>query len=242
MRTILDSTTTLSLYGYAIRVIVVYLALLIAVRIMGKQQIAELTPYDFLIAVLFGSLAGLPLVEAKVGVNHTLISMATLTFWQVGLAFLALKVPFVGRLIQGGPLVVVQDGKIIKKNLLRGRYTIDDLLSLLRIKGAPDIADVEFAILESNGQVSVIKKSQARPVTPADLGLPTEYVGIPTVLVEDGQVLYENLVKVHLDMTWLNERLRAFGIQDVNQVFLASLDTSGKLFIETTHQAEEAAP
>ncbi|MDI3280320.1 MAG: DUF421 domain-containing protein [Bacillota bacterium] len=228
---------TQPLFAFAVRTIFIYLALWGAVRLMGKQQIGELTSYDFAVSITFGSLAAHPIVAGEISVGATVISMATLVFWNLAFAFLSMKSPAFGRWVMGSPLVLIRDGLVSKHNLTKARYTLDDLLSLLRLKGVPNPADVEVAVLETNGQLSVIRKSQARPATPADLGLSTQYVGLPTVLIEDGRILYENLAKVGLDKTWLDQQLAACNITSPRDVFLASLDTSGRLFLQTQEEA-----
>ncbi len=112
------------------------------------------------------------------------------------------------------------------------RYNLDDLTIQLRSKDAFNVANVEFAVLEPNGQLSVLLKSQKQTVTAEDLQLPTNYEGVPTELIEDGEIIHANLRQLHLDQQWLMVELRKQGIYDVQQVTFASLDSSGKLYID----------
>lgn len=230
---------TLPLWAILVRAALIYLALLITVRITGKEQISALTPYDFMISILFGSLAAHPLVESRLGVGPTVVSLITLAVLNVALSLGTLKSRRLSRLIGGSPIVLVDQGKLVKRGLREAFWGPDDLLSKLRAKGFPNVADVEFAILETNGKLSVIPKPEKAPLTPADLHAPTTYEGVPAVLIENGRVHYENLAKVGLDYTWLTTQLRNFNLQSPKEVYLASLDTQGKLFLQTQRSADE---
>ena len=118
-------------------------------------------------------------------------------------------------------------------------YTLNDLLEQLRIKNIPNIADVEFAILETNGQLSILPKSQKRPVNPEDISLVTKYEGLPLDLVIDGEINYKNLKKANLDKNWLAAELNKKGINIIDNVFFASLDSNGNLFYQEKARKKE---
>ncbi len=236
---LLRSQPNLPLWAMLVRATLIYLALFIAVRLTGKEQISGLTPYDFMISILFGSLAAHPLTSSVFSVWPAVVSLATLALLNVALSLGTLKSRRLNRLIGGSPIVLVDQGKVVKRGLREAFWGVDDLLSKLRVKGYPNLADVEFAILEANGEVSVVPKPEKAPLTPADLHVPTRYEGVPMLLIENGQVLYENLAKVGLDYTWLSTQLHHFNLQSPKEVYLASLDTEGKLFLQTQRSAEE---
>ena len=119
----------------------------------------------------------------------------------------------------------------MEKNLKKMRYTLDDLLIQLRHRGIFDLKEVEFALLETTGQLSVLKKSQYAPVTPHDLKIPTKYKGLSTELIYDGKVIDINLKRFNLDRAWLEQQLKAQGIQSPREVFLALLNTEGELYV-----------
>jgi len=135
--------------------------------------------------------------------------------------------------MDGSPSIVIRNGKIDIDELAKARYNINELLEQLRTKGYANIADVEFAILETSGNLSVIPKSQKRPLTPADLHIDTGYEGLPLPLVLDGTIQRDNLSDAGLTVDWLVSELAKLGIDDVNEVFFASLDTQGNLFYQT---------
>lgn len=172
-----------------------------------------------------------PLFLPNVALRGALINIALLGLLNIGLSYLALKNAKLRRIIQDEPLVLIQNGKILDKMMGRARFNLDDLLTQLRLVNVANISDVEFAILESNGQLSVILKSQAKPVTPADLKLETSYEGMATVLIEDGNIVEDNLQKNKLTQAWLLTELQSQGVDNVQSVMAAILDTKGKLYI-----------
>ncbi|NHM27242.1 DUF421 domain-containing protein [Desulfofundulus sp. TPOSR] len=212
------------------RTVLIYFIVLLVVRLMGKREIGQLSPFDFVVAIIIAELAAIPMESTNFPLWKGIVPLVTLGILEVILSYLALHSPFLRRLLDGEPQVVIKNGRIIKDELRRARYNLNDLLAQLREKGIVNVGDVEFGVLETSGKLSVIPKSQKRPVTPEDLGLPTSYEGLPAVLVMDGQVLRENLRLVGLDEAWLKKRLAAAGLKP-EQVFLATLGTDGRLFI-----------
>jgi uncharacterized membrane protein YcaP (DUF421 family) len=169
---------------------------------------------------------GIPLVGG-------LIPIFTLLVAQVFLSMVSLKSEKARGIICGTPSVLIENGRIMEGELKRIRYNINDLMEQLRVKNIPNIADVEFAILETGGDLSVIPKSQKRPLMPADMKLPTEYEGLPVTLIIDGYVLEKNLSSINLNKEWLGEELKKFGVTNLKEVLFASIDTGGKLFYQT---------
>lgn len=209
-----------------------FVAILIYTRILGKQQVGQLTFFEYINGITFGSIAAV--LATDVDPNRTwnhflgLTLFATLT-WLGG--YVALISRPARKLISGEPTVVIHNGKILEQNMRKMRYNVDELSMQLREKNVFDIADVEYAILEPDGNLSVLLKSQKRPLTPADLHVPTEYEGVPTEIIVDGEILFQNLKQNNLDEKWLKQQLEAQGIQDVTQVDYAVLRSNGSLYV-----------
>ncbi|HHW45224.1 DUF421 domain-containing protein [Desulfofundulus thermobenzoicus] len=212
------------------RTILIYFIVLLIVRMMGKREIGQLSPFDFVVAIIIAELAAIPMESTGVPLWQGILPMVTLGVLEIALSYIALHSPFLRRLLDGEAQVVIKNGHILKEELRRARYNLNDLLAQLREKGVVNICDVEFGILETSGKLSVIPKSQKRPVTPEDLGISTVYEGLPTVLVMDGAIMKDNLRQVGLDEEWLLGRLAEAGLHP-RRVFLATLGTDGKLFI-----------
>lgn len=208
-----------------------FLWLLIVTKLMGQREVAQLNLFDFIVSISIGGLVSGPLFNPRAGLKGALINVGLLGILNIALAFLSLKNPKFRRIVQEEPIILIQNGKILEDMMRKTRFNLDDLLTDLRLRNIPNISDVEFAILESNGKLSIIPKSQARPVTPGDLKISTEYEGMPTVLIEDGNIVEDNLRDNHLTKEWLFQELRAQGIKDLDNVMAAILDTKGTLFV-----------
>ncbi|MEW6048985.1 MAG: DUF421 domain-containing protein, partial [Bacillota bacterium] len=169
--------------GLAGRTLYFYVLLLVVVRIMGKREIGTLSPWDLVLTIMLAELAALPIENTQVGLLQGAVPILTLLVTQLLISWLTLKSTTARNVIAGTPSIVIKDGRIIEQELRRLRYGVDDLMEQLRQKNIPNINDVEVAVLETNGQLSVIPKSQKRPVCPEDLGIRTSYEGLPIPLV-----------------------------------------------------------
>lgn len=213
------------------RSVIAFVTLFLFARILGKQQITQLTFFEYATGITIGSIAAeLSVNLSAKGLVHW-IGLATWTGCTLLLQWMATRNRQFAKIVEGEPVVVIQNGKIFYKNLRLLRFTIDDLVLQLRQKDVFDLSEVEFAILENNGTLSVLKKSQHQPVTPKDLDLPTAYKGISTELIVDGEVIEQNLKQVQLDREWLLDQLRARGIASPDAVVYASLSTQGELYV-----------
>lgn len=215
-----------------VRTAILYLLVVLIIRIMGKHQIGQLQPFELVITIMISELAAVPMQDTDIPLLHGIIPILTLLFIQISLSLLTLKNETARRIICGGPSILIEKGKINQAELTRLRYNLSDLLEQLRLKDMPNIADVEYAILETSGKLSIIPKSQKRPVNPEDLKLNPPYEGLPVTLIVDGVLKEKNLTRLNLSPEWLQAELQKFGLYSWEQVFLASLDTTGNLFLQ----------
>jgi uncharacterized membrane protein YcaP (DUF421 family) len=214
------------------RTLILYLIVVVIMRIMGKRQIGQLQPFELVIAIMISELASVPMQNTGIPLVNGIIPILTLLIAQLTLSFIGIKSTKARAIICGRPTVLVENGKIKESHLRKEMYTINDLLEQLRIKNIPNIADVEFAILETNGQLSIIPKSQKRPISPQDLNISTQYEGLPLDLIIDGNINYDNLRISGLDSNWLMQELSKFGIHNIKDVLFASLDSEGNLYYQ----------
>ncbi|MFZ5641063.1 MAG: YetF domain-containing protein [Bacillota bacterium] len=215
-----------------IRTLVLFSLVVVVMRVMGKRQVGQLQPFELVVMIMISELAALPMADTGIPLIYGVIPILTLLVAGVFLAYISLKSERARGIICGTPSILVENGKILEKELHKLRYNINDLLEQLRAKNFPNLGDIEFAILETSGQLSVIPKSQKRPVNPEDLQIPTKYEGLPLTLVVDGKVLHKNLAKANLDEDWLKTELARFGINRVDRLLFASLDTQGQLLFQ----------
>lgn len=209
-----------------------FIALLVTTRLVGKQQISHLTFYEFAAAITFGGITAMLAGELNVSVWPIFASLVTFAVLTILAGYVSLQSRPLRKLIQGEPVVVVHNGKIMEGNMAQIRYNLDDLMGQLRNKNVFNISDVEYAILETNGGLSVLLKTQHQPLTPKDLEIPTQYQGVPSELVMDGEVIQQNLEQNRLSEDWLIEQLQMQGIYNIDEVSYASLDSSGKLYVD----------
>ncbi|AZR73160.1 hypothetical protein BBF96_07040 [Anoxybacter fermentans] len=218
------------------RTFFLYFLLLVMIRIMGKRELGQLSPFDFVVAIMIAELAAIPMEDESIPIINGILPIVILVILQILLSYLTLKNETIRRWINGSPSILIKNGKIQTKEMKKARCNINDILESLRKKNIFDISDVEFAILETSGQLSVMPKSQKRPVTPEDLGIPTSYEGLPTPLIMDGKINHKNLLEINLTEEWLRDQLRKQGVQSVEDVVFASLNTKGELFFATKEQ------
>ena len=215
-----------------IRTLILYVVVVVVMRCMGKRQIGQLQPFEFVVAIMISDLATRPMQDLNESLLRGIIPILTLLSGQLLLSFLSIKSYHARNFICGTPKILIENGKIIENNLINEVYNLSDLLEQLRIKNIPNISDVEFAILETNGELSIIPKSQKRPLTPSDMNIPTEYEGVPFPLVIDGKLIDLNLKKLDLSKEWLNQELQKFGISSYKDAFFVSLESNGHLFYQ----------
>ena len=221
------------------RTILLYIIVIVALRIMGKRQIGELQPSELVVAIMISELAAIPMQATGIPLINGILPIVTLIVAEVILSYITLKSEKARVIISGAPSILIENGKINEKEMEKLRFNMDDLLEELRVSNCPNIADVEFAILETSGQLSVIPKSQKRALTAEDINIQTKYEGIPLTLVSDGKVNYINLHKAGVDRNWLVQELSKAGIDGPEKAFFVSLDTQGKLYFQPKHLGGE---
>lgn len=215
----------------ALRALLAFVLVLVVTRIIGKKAISEMTFFNFVVSITLGSLTA----NFAMGADNTALSagsaIITLAILVIITDLIHTKSYFFRKLVNSEPVVIVQNGEMVKSNMQKSRMTVNDLTTRLREKNAFNIADVEFAILENDGKLSVLPKSQKQPITPADLQVPTSYKGLTKDIIIDGKIISENLKEVDLDEVWLMDQLKSKNIEKVEDVFFAALDTTGNLYV-----------
>lgn len=215
----------------AIRSTATFFTMLALTRVLGKRQLAQLNFFDYVFGITVGSIAASPSIEPDLKFVPTWLALLLWTFWGLVTSSLSLYSRRLRKLLDGEPTVVVQNGQILEGALKRLNYNLDDLRMQLRSQGVFSMGEVEFAIVEPGGQLSVLKKSQLLPATPADLNIPTAYKGPATELIVDGHIVHANLEQLGLTEAWLVEQVRGRG-HEMADVYYAELDTQGNLYID----------
>lgn len=208
-----------------------FILLIIMARILGRKALSQMTFFDFAVVITFGSVA------ANIGIgqdNSFHIAVTVLiTFGLLGLlsGFLHIKSFRFRKLINSEPMVIIKNGEIIDVNMRRGRVTINELNSMLRDKNIFNITDVNYAVLENSGTLSVLPKAESKPLTPKDMQIKPIESGLTKDIIVDGIMMRENLNSTNLTEAWLLNQLKQNAINDVKEVFYAGLASNGILFI-----------
>ena len=194
------------------RSIILYVFVLIIMRIMGKREISQLQPFEFVISMMIANLATIPMEEVGIPLLYGLIPILGLLITHIILSIANLKSMRLRGLICGIPRIVIHRGKIVEEALRKESMSLNELEERLRAYGITNIGDVEYAILETNGQLSIIEKPEKRQVRTEDLNIDAEYEGIAYDLVLDGKVMYDNLKKIGKDYNWLRKEVSKFNM------------------------------
>ncbi|WP_027623816.1 DUF421 domain-containing protein [Clostridium lundense] len=216
----------------AIRSIIAFFSLFIFARILGKQQISQLTFFDYVLGITIGSIAATLTTDLSSRAWPHWIGLFTWAILGYLMEWIAMKWRYVGKYIDGEPTIIIFKGKILENELKKVRYRISDILELLRNKDVFDLNEVEYAIIEPNGQISVLKKAEYQPLTPKDMNIAPSGVGIGTELIYDGMIFDLNLKQLNKDRKWLMKELKKQGIKHPSEVFLATLDGSGNFYVD----------
>lgn len=214
------------------RTIVLYLVVVVALRLMGKRQIGQLQPSELVIAIMISEVASIPMQNTGVPLLSGLVPILTLIIAEVILSFVSLKSRRVRRILSGKPSILINNGKINEKELEKSRFNVEDLLEELRMNNYPDITEVEYAVLETSGQLSIVPKTEARPATVKDLNLNLPPTQRTHTIVSDGVVDEPELKRANKDIRWLKKQLHSNRIERIEDVFLATIDSNGSLFVQ----------
>lgn len=214
-----------------IRTVIMYLLILLVIRMMGKAELSNMSPFQMVVVFMIAELAAIPIESSDESLEIGFISILTLTFLQILISFLSLKSEKFKHFINGKPSVLIDEGKINYKELRKLRITINDLMEQLRLGNSPAISEVEYAIMESNGDLSIIQKSDCKPLTPKDIYKDKNRELMPVVLISDGNIYKDNIVRCGRSEDMLRMELTKTGISNISDVFLAFCDSSSNLHV-----------
>ena len=213
------------------RTVILYLLLIAGLRITGKRQIGELEPIELVLTMLLSDLASVPMQDFGIPLVNGIVPIVTLLSLSMLLSYGSLRSVRFRTLLCGEPTLIIRSGHILQDAMRRNRLTVDELMEELRCQGYADPSVVWYAILETNGQLSVLPKAQEKPPTLAQSGQNPTESGLPLVLISDGHVLEHNLTARGVDRNWLEKELGRQGCSDPSAVFLMTLDETGGVYL-----------
>lgn len=215
-----------------IRNIIAIFILFIFTILIGKRLISQLNFFDFIVGITIGSIAASMSVDRSISISHGTFTLIIWGFVPIIVSRISLASNSARKVFDGTPSVVVQEGKILEDNLKKQKYNINELLEELRLGGVFNLSDVETAIIETNGRISVQLKAEKQPVTRSDLKIPAIRKGLCANVILDGKILPEQLRLLNRDRDWLTNEIKKRNIKSAEQILLASVDAQGSLYID----------
>lgn len=213
------------------RSILIYIFVLIVMRLMGKREIGQLQPFELVISIMIADLASIPMTDSGIPITNGIVSILGLLVMHLIISIINIKSIKAREIICGKPRILIYRGKIDEKALKKERFTINELQERLRGNNVVNLGDVEYAILETNGQVTVIQKPEKRNTIPEDFNIVPEYEGIPYDLVIDGKIMNKNLKAIGKDQKWLNKQIEKFKMKP-EEALVVTLDGKGQIFCQ----------
>lgn len=221
-----------------LRTIILYVLIVFGIRLLGKRQVGELEPTELVLALLVADLASVPMQNNGIPLLSGVIPIVILLCLSLIISTLMMRSIRFRALLCGRPSIIIDRGQLRESELLRNRLTIDELMEELRTKGYTDLHSIQYAVLETNGRLSVIPKAAEKPPTAAQLGLSPSEPGLPAILISDGRLLSHNLKDRGLEETWLQAQLKAYDVKGIEQVFLLSVDELGQTYFVAKERAQ----
>lgn len=227
----------MDIWIHILRTGMIYLFVFLVMRIMGKREIGKLSVFDLVISIMIAEIAVFVIEDIDKPMAHGLVPIATLVTIQLSIAFISLKSQTIRRLFEGRASAIISNGELNQKEMKKQRYNLDDLLLQLRENKVTNVADVEFALLEPSGKLTVVKKQEFDkdkvPDKEEDKVINhLTYEGLPLPLIMDGKVQNDNLMKIGKTRFWLKNQIQLKGVSDFKQVYFCSIDHKGRMFLD----------
>lgn len=218
------------------RTIILYILIIAGVRLMGKRQVGELEPSELVVSLLIADLAAVPMQDFGIPLLTGIIPILALLSMTMIFSVLTMKNTRFRILMCGKPSIVVRNGLLEQREMQRNRYTVDELFEELRMKGYTDLTQIKYAILETNGQLSVLPFADQRPPSAAQLDVKAQESGLPIIVISDGRLMEHNLSVSGHDRNWLDKQLRKHNCPSPADVFLMTVDEAGKVYFSARQE------
>ena len=213
------------------RSIILYIIVLFVMRLMGKREIGQLQPFELAISIMIADLATIPMTDTGIPISNGIIPILGLLVMHLCISIINLRSIRARGVLCGKPRILIYRGRIQEEALKKERFTINELQERIRSENVVNLGDVEYAILETSGQITVIEKPNKRQIIPEDLGIMPDYEGIPYDLVIDGKIMGENLKAIGKDYKWLKKEVNRFKIEP-EEALVVTIDGKGQIFCQ----------
>ena len=214
-----------------IRSILLYIIVLIVMRIMGKREIGQLQPFELAISIMIADLASIPMSDVGIPISNGIIPILGLLVMHLLISIMNMKSMRAREILCGKPRILIYRGKIDQQALKKERFTLNELQERLRANNVFNLGDVEYAILETSGQITVIQKPNKRTTIPEDFNIMPEYEGIPYDLIVDGKIMHDNLKTIGKNEVWLKKQVEKFNMKP-EEALIVTFDGKGQIFCQ----------
>ena len=219
------------LLDVTVRAILSLITLFLVTKMLGKKQVSQLSLFDYVIGISIGNFAAEMTINLESTEIHGIWAVVLFGLFAYIVNVLTMKSIWLRRFFMGTPTVLIQNGKILEKNLKKVKFDLNDLLEEVRIDGYFDLSQVEYAIMEANGSLSILPKTEYKTVTVGDMKLKTPKEGLCANVIIDGKIMHNNLDRIGKKEKWLNSQLKVKGYSDISKILLATIDINDKLVI-----------
>ncbi|MER2060145.1 MAG: DUF421 domain-containing protein, partial [Niallia sp.] len=219
------------MFTVVLRALLFVIVLFITTKLLGKKHISQLSLFEYIAGITLGDIAGEVILNSSLSVMHGILGIFVFAIISYLADVISLKSKTLRNVIEGTGTVLVEDGKLLEENLKKEHYTIDDFSTLLRQKDVFSLSEIEYAVLEPKGMLSVLLKKENRPITPKDLNIKVPSEKAPQTIIMDGNIVYESLTKAGKTPAWLHMELEKLGVT-LDNVFLGQVDSYGELTID----------
>lgn len=205
--------------------------LFLVTKMLGKKQVSQLSLFDYVIGISIGNFAAEMTINLESNEINGILAVIIFGFFAYLVSYLTMKSMSMRRFFMGTPTVIIQNGKILEKNLKKVKFDINDMLEEIRSNGYFDLSQVEYALMEANGKLSILPKAEYRPLTPKDMKIKVQSEGLCANIIIDSKIMYKNLEIMDKDEKWLRKQLKVLGYDDFDKILLATLDDNEKLIV-----------
>lgn len=219
------------LLNVTFRAISSLITLFLVTKMLGKKQVSQLSLFDYVIGISIGNFAAEMTINLESNEINGIWAVVLFGIFAYLISYLTMKSILLRRFFMGTPTILIQDGKIIEKNLKKMKFDINDMLEEVRSKGYFDLSQVEYAVLEANGELSILPKSEYRPLTPKDMNIKVSKEGLCSNVIIDGKIMQNNLKNINKDEEWLKKQLKVRGYFETSKILLGTVDVNEKLII-----------
>ena len=221
----------LELLNVTLRAISSLITLFLVTKMLGKKQVSQLSLFDYVIGISIGNFAAEMTINLESNEINGIWAVVLFGLFAYLVSYLTMKSIVMRRFFMGTPTVIIQNGKILEKNLKKVKFDINDMLEEIRSNGYFDLSQVEYALMEANGKLSILPKSEYRPLTPSDMNKKVTKEGLCANIIIDGKIMHSNLKNMNKDKKWLQNQLKVKGYSDLSKILLATLDINDKIVV-----------